>query len=136
MATPAARPVQPQPLIAVRDVAASSRWYQAVLGLTSAHGGDEYDRIGRGDEFLLQLHHWDAHQHPGLGDETNPSRGNGVLLWFAVADFDAALKRVAGAGAEVIDGPLVNPAARHREVWVRDPDGYVVVLAGPPADVG
>jgi hypothetical protein len=29
---------------------------------------------------------------------------------------------------EIIDGPLVNPAPRHREVWPRDPDHYVVAI--------
>ena len=52
--------MRPQPLIAVTDVEASSRWYQRLLGCESAHGG--------------------------------PNR------W---------------------------------ECWLRDPDGYVVVLASP-----
>ena len=32
--------MRPQPLIAVLDVEASSRWYQRLLGCQSAHGGD------------------------------------------------------------------------------------------------
>ena len=31
--------MRPQPLIACRDVEASSRWYQRLLGCKSAHGG-------------------------------------------------------------------------------------------------
>jgi len=34
-------------------------------------------------------------------------------------------------GAEVIEEPHVNAAPQHREIWLRDPDGYVVVVAGP-----
>jgi hypothetical protein len=34
-----------------------------------------------------------------------------------------------------IEGPMVNPNANHREVWFRDPDGYVVVLASAPGDL-
>jgi hypothetical protein len=30
----------------------------------------------------------------------------------------------------------VNPNARHLECWVRDPDGYVVVLVGRNGDAG
>jgi len=41
---------------------------------------------------------------------------------------------VADLGAEVLEGPLVNVNAQHREVWIRDPDGYTVVVAGPPGD--
>lgn len=125
-----------QPLIAVADVAASSRWYQQVLGLRSAHGGSEYEQLCHGDELLLQLHHWDAHEHPHLGRAEEPSRGNGALLWFETADFDAALTRVGEHGARVLQGPLFNPLARHREIWLRDPDGYTVVLASAYGDTG
>ena len=32
-------------MIAVRDVEASSRWYQQLLGLRSDHGGPNYERL-------------------------------------------------------------------------------------------
>jgi catechol 2,3-dioxygenase-like lactoylglutathione lyase family enzyme len=122
--------MKPQPLITVADVPAASRWYQAVLGLTSAHGGDEYDQLHNADgEFVLQLHHWDAHEHPLLGRESEPARGNGAVLWFETDDFDALIKRVHAARATIADGPLENPLAQHHEIWLRDPDGYVVVVA-------
>ena len=35
----------PQPLIAVRDVPATSAWYQRALGLSSAHGGPDYEQL-------------------------------------------------------------------------------------------
>ena len=37
-------------------------------------------------------------------------------------------------GAEVIEEPHINPAPQHREIWLRDPDGYVVVIAGPDGE--
>jgi predicted enzyme related to lactoylglutathione lyase len=55
-----------------------------------------------GNTMVAQLHRWEAHEHPHLGDESNPSRGNGVLLWFATDDFDALCKRVEKAGAKVV----------------------------------
>jgi len=60
--------------------------------------------------------------------------GHGVLLWFEVDDFDAAVGRARALGAEVIEEPHVNPAPQHREMWLRDPDGYVVVLASPDGE--
>ena len=36
---------------------------------------------------------------------------------------------------EVLEGPHLNPNANHRELWLRDPDGYVVVLASAYGDV-
>ncbi|MEN3293630.1 MAG: hypothetical protein V7642_2883 [Burkholderiales bacterium] len=53
----------PQPLIAVRDVQASSLWYQAKLGFKSGHGGVEYEQLTFDRRMILQLHHWDAHAH-------------------------------------------------------------------------
>ena len=37
--------MKPQPMIAVRDVKATSAWYQRVLGFTSGHGGTEYEQL-------------------------------------------------------------------------------------------
>ena len=123
-----------QPLIVVTDVEASSRWYQEALGLRSVHGGPEYERLappgGGDDDFVLQLHKLDADEHPGLIDPEQPPGANGVALWFRTDDFDGAVERARAAAAEIVNGPLVNDNARHRELWLRDPDGYVVVIAG------
>ncbi len=128
--------MQPQPLIAVRDVPASSRWYQQLLGCASGHGGDEYEQlVDPAGTLILPLHAWDAHDHPHLGNPDVRPHGNGVLLWFQVGDFDAAVARAGALGALVLEGPKVNPAARHREIWLRDPDGYVVVLASAYGDL-
>jgi catechol 2,3-dioxygenase-like lactoylglutathione lyase family enzyme len=127
--------VRVQPLIAVGDVEASSRWYQQLLDCRSGHGGREYERLLREGEIVLQLHHWDAREHPHLGTPDLP-RGNGVLLWFQVDDFDAAVASAGALGAQILEEPRVNPNARHRECWIRDPDGYTVVLASRPGDMG
>ena len=128
--------MRPQPLIAVRDVEASSAWYRQLLGCESAHGGKEYERLTQDGELILQLHHWDAHAHPHMGDPDHPRHGNGVLLWFQTSGFDEAMARARRLGADVLEEPHVNPSAGHRECWLRDPDGYVVVLASDPGDLG
>ncbi len=130
------RAMQPQPLIAVRDVEASSRWYQRLLGCKSGHGGIEYEQlVDKDGTLILQLHDWDAHEHPHMGNPATKPYGNGVLLWFQIEDFDVAVARARELSAEVLEGPQVNPNANHREIWLRDPDGYVVVLASAYGDV-
>lgn len=124
-----------QPLIAVRDVQASSLWYQAVLGCESGHGGPEYEQMVSQGRMILQLHHWDAHEHPHLGDQHTKPYGNGAVLWFQTDKFDQAVARINALGAEVLEAPKVNPSARHREVWLKDPDGYIVVIAGRYGDL-
>ena len=118
-------------MLVVRDVPASSRFYQQVLGADSGHGGDEYEQVTRDGEILLQLHHLEVEHHHGrLADPEQPL-GNGVLVWFEVADFDAAVAQVRATGAPVVRDVHVNPNAQQQELWLRDPDGYLVVLAGP-----
>jgi len=82
-------------------------------------------------ELAVQLHRWEADEHAHIGDKDDSSRGNGVLLWFTTEDFDTAVARASSANATVLDGPLFNPNAQHRELWLRGPEGYVVVVSGP-----
>jgi catechol 2,3-dioxygenase-like lactoylglutathione lyase family enzyme len=128
--------MRPQPLIAVADVEASSRWYQRLLDCASGHGGPDYEQLLRGGEMILQLHAWEDEDHPNLGDPAAAAHGYGVLLWFQTDDFDGALARAKEIGADIVQGPLENPNAGHREIWIRDPDGYVVVIAGKRGDLG
>ena len=125
----------PQPLIAVRNVESSSRWYRTLLGCRSGHGGADYEQLMSNDRMILQLHRWDAHEHPHIGDPESRPYGNGVLLWYQTDAFDAAVERARALDAEILEEPHVNPNARHRECWLRDPDGYVVVVAGAHGDL-
>ena len=126
--------VEAQPLIAVRDVRASSRWYSELLAadaLPDHPHRDVYDRIFCSGRLILQLHAWDEENHPNLIDADAAPPGHGVLLWFQVDDFDVAVERARGLGAQIIEEPHVNRAPGHKEIWLRDPDGYVVVVSSP-----
>ena len=102
--------MRPQPLIAVSDVEASSRWYQQLLGLQSDHGGPHYERLISGDALILQLHRWDIEHHHGpIGDPDIRPYGNGVLLWFEVDDIDAAVARGERMKAQVLMPRHRNP---------------------------
>jgi GNAT superfamily N-acetyltransferase len=71
----------------VRDVEASSRWYQHLLGCQNAHGGPGYERLISHGRLILQLHRWDVEHHHGrIGDPNITPYGNGVLLWFELDD--------------------------------------------------
>lgn len=128
-----------QPLIAVRNVRESSRWYAELLqadSLPEHSHRNFYDRISCSGQLLLQLHAWDEENHPNLVNRDAAPPGHGVLLWFEVDDFDGAVERARGLGAEIVLEPHINPAPRHREIWLRDPDGYVVVIVSPDGESG
>jgi len=126
-----------QPLIAVRDVRASSRWYGRLFAADSLPDHkhrDSYDRVFSSGRMILQLHAWDEEDHPNLVNANAAPLGHGVVLWFQVNDFDATVDRARELGAKVILEPHFNPAPQHREIWLRDPDGYVLVIASPDGE--
>jgi predicted enzyme related to lactoylglutathione lyase len=142
VAVPIRRVTQAQTLIAVRDVEASSRWYQKLLGLGSGHGGPVYERLLSGDTIVLQLHSFESdHHHGPIGDPT-VELGNGALVWFGeTADFDEVVARADELGATIVRPPLRNApegegnGPAHRELWLKDLDGYTVVVASPDGEV-
>lgn len=128
---PNALSLRPQPMIAVADVQSSSRWYQTALGAERGHGGSEYEQLLVDGNLVLQLHQLETEHHHGtIGDPGQPL-GNGVAVWFEVDDFDAAVTRIHELEAELVADVHVNPNAGNQEIWIRDPDGYLVVFAEP-----
>jgi catechol 2,3-dioxygenase-like lactoylglutathione lyase family enzyme len=134
--------MRPQPLIAVRDVEASSRWYRQLLGCKSGHGGPVYERLEHNGELVMQLHSFESeHDHGAIGDPADKPYGNGVLLWFQVDDFDAVMERAAAMKVEIVMPKHRNPpdgdgGPNQWECWLRDPDGYMVVVASPMGTAG
>jgi hypothetical protein len=123
--------VQLAPLICVHDVEASSRWYQRLLGCESGHGGREYERLNHRGRLILQLHRWDTrHEHGLLGDVDDRPYGNGILLWFELEDFDAATARALELNVDVVKPAHLSENGNY-EFWLRDRDGYGVVLTSP-----
>ena len=123
--------VQLAPLVCVHDVPGSSVWYQQLLGCTSGHGGDEYDRLMAGERLILQLHRWDVeHEHGPLGDPKLRPYGNGILLWFELSDFEAAVTRAASMQVTTLKERHLSENGNW-EFWLRDPDGYTLVLTSP-----
>jgi catechol 2,3-dioxygenase-like lactoylglutathione lyase family enzyme len=131
------------PIIGVRDVRASCKWYQSLLGLpqtTPAH--DYFGQILDSDgTVLLCLHEWGAHEHPSLASPDHAQPGNGLLLFFRVDDFDNALPRARALVTRLEEEPHVNPNTETMECALRDPDGYYVMISalsaarqGAPAD--
>jgi catechol 2,3-dioxygenase-like lactoylglutathione lyase family enzyme len=123
-----------RPMLQVRDVAASSAWYQATIGLRSGHGGDEFEMLFYGDDFVLQLHHVDAHEHGILQPDAGARMGVGVSLWFETTDrdaFESLIDQARRAEATIVEEPHWNPLAHHHEATMVDPDGYLVVINTP-----
>jgi hypothetical protein len=57
------------------------------------------------------------------------------VLWFQTNLFDEALHRTQTQETEILEVPQVNSNANHREIWLRDRDGYVAILASAYGDL-
>lgn len=117
-----------EPLIVVSNVVKSSEFYQAVLGLKSAHGGDEYEMLTHEGNLVLQLHKPDVHEHPTMWQAGVPN-GNGMILWFRTKAFEVTVGKIRDSGATIVAEPHVNSNARQHEIWFKDPDGYLLVVS-------
>lgn len=116
------------PIIAVKDVEASAKWYQSVLGCKKIHGGDEFAVLAsENDEILICLHKWGAHGHPTM---TNPNvtPGNGLILYFKTENMNAVRQNVEKAGCSVVEDIHLNPNSKKLEFSLCDPDGYYLTI--------
>lgn len=115
----------------VADVEASCRFYGEVLGLeqvprpSSFTFGGAWFRAGRDEVHLIARD--DTTQHdPPQDAGAGLAAGFATHIAFAVDDIDAALARLSAHGVHV-NGPL-RRGDGVVQIYVRDPDGYVVEL--------
>jgi predicted enzyme related to lactoylglutathione lyase len=118
-------------IVGVENVGTSFKWYQALFG--QPHTAPAHEHFGQildaDGTVLLCLHQWGAHEHPTLTDRRAVTPGNGLLLFFRVDDYDAALTRARALAASLAEEPHVNPNTKTREFSLRDPDGYYVTIS-------
>jgi catechol 2,3-dioxygenase-like lactoylglutathione lyase family enzyme len=118
-------------IIGVRDVTASSKWYQSLFGQSQRPPShDHFDQILDSDgTVLLCLHQWGAHEHPTLTSADAATPGNGLLLFFRVDDFEETMVRARALAERFVEEAHVNPNTQTREFSMRDPDGYYVTIS-------
>src|SRR6266513_4593033 len=118
-------------IIGVSDVPGSFRWYQSLFGQPETPPGhDHFGQILDTDgTVLLCLHEWAVENHPSLMSPEDGTPGNGLLLFFRVDDYGAALRRARALVPQLAEEPHVNSNTRTKEFSLRDPDGYYVTIS-------
>lgn len=117
------------PIIGVKDVVASAKWYQSVFGCKGMHGGDEFEVLVADDESVfLCLHKWGAHEHPTLKD---PSLiiGNGLILYFQTKHIEEIRSRLQEMNYKLESELAKNPNSHKMEFSLIDPDGYYLSIS-------
>jgi catechol 2,3-dioxygenase-like lactoylglutathione lyase family enzyme len=118
-------------IIGVSNVAESCKWYQSLLGLPETAPAHTYfgQILDTDGTVLLSLHQWGAHDHPTLTSPEHAEPGNGLLLFFRLDDFKAALSRARALVDRLEEEPQVNSATGTMEFALRDRDGYYVMIS-------
>lgn len=116
------------PIIAVKDIEVSSKWYQTILGCRSKHGGKKFDiLVAENDEVLLCLHKWGEHEHPTMTDP-NITPGNGLILYFRTNNMKQIRENAHKASASIEEDIHLNSNTGKMEFSLRDPDGYYLTI--------
>lgn len=119
------------PTLAVKDIAASLRFYADVLGFESqgslpdASGELIHASAKRGDVQIMF-----GRQNPAEPHDQEPL-GRGVYLYTTVADdedIDSLFAHARKAGATIVQEPT-DQFWGHRDWTVADPDGFLVVVS-------
>jgi catechol 2,3-dioxygenase-like lactoylglutathione lyase family enzyme len=116
------------PIIAVKNIEASSKWYEKIFGLRNEHGGDHFSvLISEDNEITLCLHKWEEDNHPTM---MNPSiaPGNGLLLYFRTDNMMSICQKALDAGCVIEEDIHLNPNSLKKEFSFRDPDGYFLTV--------
>jgi hypothetical protein len=116
------------PIIAVKDVEASSVWYQALFGCRSMHGGKDFDiLVSENDEVLICLHKWGEHEHPTMMNLAIKP-GNGLILYFRTENLYAIRKNAEKTAVTIAEDIHLNPNSGKMEFSLTDPDGYYLTI--------
>ena len=116
------------PIIAVKDIEASSKWYQKIFEFRNKHGGDHFSvLVSDDDEIILCLHKWEEHNHPTM---TNPgiTPGNGLLLYFRTESMNNIYQNALKTGCVIEEDIHLNPNSLRKEFSFRDTDGYFLTV--------
>lgn len=115
-------------IIAVKDVEASSEWYQSVFNCRSMHGGKEFDiLVSENDEILMCLHKWGEHHHATMMNP-NITPGNGLILYFRTENMNMIRQNVEKIGGFIVEDIHLNENSTKMEFSLRDPDGYYLTV--------
>ncbi len=117
------------PIIAVKDVENSSKWYQDVFDCRSKHGGEQFDvLVSENEEVFICLHKWGEHEHPTMKD-SNIQPGNGLILYLRTKDIEKIYQNIKRMGHSLETDIQLNPNSGKKEFSFRDPDGYYITVS-------
>lgn len=120
--------IRTETIIAVKDVAKSSAFYQSLLNCDSSHGGNTFEILTSEGTTILCLHKWGEHEHPTmLNSDVTP--GNGLILFFRTDKLDEIYSNALKIGALIEKNIHYNKNSLKNQFLLRDPDNYYLIIS-------
>ncbi|MCT3763447.1 glyoxalase [Elizabethkingia anophelis] len=94
--------VRTETIIAVKNISASSVFYQRLLGCNSAHGGETFEIL---------------------------KDGNGLILFFRVSNISRILENAKNLHASIEKEIHYNENSLKNQFILRDPDNYYLIIS-------
>lgn len=125
------------PLLQVFDMPRSLAFYRDVMGFDVAQRsapGDDCDwcLLRRNGAELMLNAAYEQDARPAAPDPARAAAHEDTGLFFGCPDLDAAWRHLRENGIDA-SAPRVAPYGM-RQVWCRDPDGYVLCLQWPAGE--
>lgn len=122
------------PLLQVFDMPASIAFYRDVLGfaiIETSAPGDRFDwaLLGYGGTELMLNTAYEGNARPAAPDPARVTAHRDTALFFGCADLDGAWAHLRAHGVDA--EPPVTQGYGMRQVYLTDPDGYLLCLQWP-----
>lgn len=114
-------------VLTVKDIEATVRFYESVLGMRKETFGEGRVALRFGSQ-KINLH---QHGREPAPKANHPLPGSTDLCFITDSKLEAAMERVEKRGIEIIEGPVVRTGALGDIIsfYFRDPDGNLIELA-------
>src|SRR5690606_20250552 len=120
--------VRTEPIIAVKDVQKSSKFYQKLFICKSEHGGETFEILTNENVVILCLHQWVDHEHPTI---LNPEKDvvNSIILYIRVDNLTEIFQNAEKLNANVEKEIDYNENSLKDQFTLRDLDGYYLIIS-------
>ncbi len=117
-------------MLFVKDVEATSTWFQEFLGVESGHGGPEFEMLLADGELILQLHLIEEGHHDHAVSLSGPL-GSGVVVVLYVDDAKGLFERAKALKLSIAEELHFNELSGMQEFSVIEPNGYSLMICQP-----
>jgi catechol 2,3-dioxygenase-like lactoylglutathione lyase family enzyme len=114
-------------VLTVRDIEATSRFYESVLGMRREQFGEGRTALHFGPH-KINLHQQGREFEPKAA---TPTPGSGDLCFVAPGPIDRVVAHVESCGVAIEEGPVPRTGARGpiTSIYIRDPDANLIEIA-------